>query len=99
MSPTISCIMSQTIEHSRELFTGLMELHMAVNANKMNNVMKTLTVFAAIFMPLTFLAGIYGMNFEHMPELEWHWGYPLVLGVMAIIAVGMLMFMRRRKWL
>lgn len=91
--------MSQTIEHSRELFTGLMELHMAGNANKMNNVMKTLTVFAAIFMPLTFLAGIYGMNFEFMPELEWHWGYPLVLGVMAIVAIGMLLFMRRRKWL
>jgi magnesium transporter len=91
--------MSQTIEHSRELFTGLMELHMAVNANKMNNVMKTLTVFAAIFMPLTFLAGIYGMNFEHMPELGWRWGYALVLGVMAVIAGGMLLFMRRRKWL
>jgi len=91
--------MSQTIEHSRELFTGLMELHMAVNANKLNNVMKTLTVFAAIFMPLTFLAGIYGMNFEFMPELRWPWAYPLVLGIMASIAGGMLLFMRRRKWL
>ena len=91
--------MSQTIEHSRELFTGLMELHMAVNANKMNNVMKTLTVFAAIFMPLTFLAGVYGMNFKFMPELDSRWGYPLVLGIMATIAVGMLLFMRRRKWL
>jgi len=91
--------MSQTIEHSRELFTGLMELHMAVNANKMNNVMKTLTVFAAIFMPLTFLAGIYGMNFEFMPELSWPWAYPLVLFVMAMIAGGMLFYMRRKKWL
>jgi magnesium transporter len=91
--------MSQTIEHSRELLTGLMELHMAVNANKMNNVMKTLTVFAAIFMPLTFLAGIYGMNFEFMPELGWRWAYPLVLIVMALIAGVMILFMHRRKWL
>ncbi len=91
--------LSQTIEHSRELFTGMMELQVTVNANRLNNIMKTLTVFAAIFMPLTFLAGVYGMNFKFMPELDSRWGYPLVLGIMVIIAVGMLLFMRRRKWL
>jgi len=91
--------LGQTIEHTREMITSLMELHMTLNANRMNAVMKTLTVFAAVFMPLTFLAGIYGMNFEVMPELGWRWGYPLALGSMAVIAVGMLIYMRRRKWL
>ena len=91
--------LGQTIEHSREMLTGLMELHMTLNANRMNAVMKTLTVFAAVFMPLTFLAGIYGMNFQFMPELHWRWAYPLVLGLMVIIAGGMLVYMRRKKWL
>jgi magnesium transporter len=91
--------MSQTLESFRELVTSLVELHMAANTNKMNNVMKTLTIFAAIFMPLTFIAGIYGMNFHRMPELHWAWGYPLTLGVMGLVAVGMLVYMKRRKWL
>lgn len=91
--------LGQTIEHSREMLTGLMELHMTLNANRMNAVMKTLTVFAAVFMPLTFLAGIYGMNFQFMPELHWRWAYPLLLGLMAVIACGMLVYMRRKKWL
>jgi magnesium transporter len=90
---------SQTLESFRELVTSLMELHMTVNANKMNNVMKTLTIFAAIFMPLTFIAGIYGMNFDRIPELRWPWGYPLVLAVMGLVAVGMLVYMKRRKWM
>ena len=90
--------LSQNLESSRELINSLMELQMAVNANRMNDVMKTLTIFAAVFMPLTFLAGIYGMNFHLMPELEWSWGYPLVLGVMALVAGFMLFYMKRRKW-
>ncbi|MBM4312018.1 MAG: magnesium/cobalt transporter CorA [Deltaproteobacteria bacterium] len=91
--------MGQAVEHARDMVSGLMDLHMTLNANKMNNVMKTLTVFASIFMPLTFLSGVYGMNFEFIPELGWRWGYPLVLGVMAITAGGMLLYMRRKKWL
>ena len=63
--------LSQNLESSRELINSLMELQMAVNANRMNDVMKTMTIFAAVFMPLTFLAGIYGMNFHLMSELEW----------------------------
>ena len=91
--------LSQSLESSRELITSLMELQMAVNANRMNNVMKTLTILAAIFMPLTFIAGIYGMNFRLMPELDWPWGYPLVLAVMVLVAGFMLLYMKRRKWL
>lgn len=91
--------LSQTLDGFRDLVTSLMELQMAVNSNRMNNVMKTLTIFAAIFMPLTFIAGIYGMNFHRMPELEWTWGYPLVLLFMTAVAISMLIYMKRRKWM
>jgi magnesium transporter len=61
--------------------------------------MKVLTIIATVFMPLTFLAGVYGMNFKHMPELEWRWGYPLVWAVMIGIGVVMLIYFKKRKWL
>jgi magnesium transporter len=61
--------------------------------------MKVLTIIATIFMPLTFIAGIYGMNFEYMPELRWKWGYPAVLAVMGVIAVIMVIYFRKKKWL
>jgi magnesium transporter len=67
--------------------------------NRMNEVMKVLTVFAAIFIPLTFIAGVYGMNFSHMPELDSPWGYPMIWAVFISIVVGMLWFFRRRQWL
>jgi magnesium transporter len=65
----------------------------------MNAVMKVLTIIATIFMPLTFLAGVYGMNFKHMPELEWRYGYFMLWGVMLVIAIWMLIFFRKKKWL
>jgi magnesium transporter len=65
----------------------------------MNNIMKLLTVIATIFIPLTFVAGVYGMNFKYMPELAWRWGYPAVLGLMVLIFIGMLIFFKRRNWL
>jgi magnesium transporter len=61
--------------------------------------MKVLTVISTIFMPLTFVAGVYGMNFRHMPEIGWRWGYPVVLGVMLLVALLMLLYFRRRRWL
>jgi magnesium transporter len=61
--------------------------------------MKVLTIIATVFMPLTFLAGVYGMNFEHMPELKWRYGYVLIWGVMIVIALAMLAYFRRRKWI
>jgi len=91
--------LSNTLEGIRDLITSLMELQMAANSNRMNSVMKTFTVFAAIFMPLTFIAGIYGMNFQFMPELDWAWGYPLVLLVMLAIAGSMIVYMKMRRWL
>ncbi len=86
-------------ETTRELAASLLEIHLSISANRTNQVMKTLTIMASIFIPLTFVAGVYGMNFEHMPELAWPWAYPAVLGVMLTIAIGLLWWFRRRGWL
>ena len=89
----------------RELARGLTDLYMSTASNRMNEVMKVLTIMASIFIPLTFIAGVYGMNFNpnsssfNMPELNWAWGYPLALGSMAAIAVGMVVFFKLKRWL
>lgn len=88
-----------SIESCRDILSGLTDLYLSVISNRMNEVMKVLTIIATIFIPLTFLAGIYGMNFEMMPELHWPWAYPATLGVMAAIAGGMLVYFRRKRWL
>jgi magnesium transporter len=87
------------IETFRELAVGLLELHLSTVSNRMNEVMKTLTVMATIFIPLTFVAGVYGMNFEYMPELRWRWGYFGVWGVMLAIALALVAWFRARGWL
>jgi len=87
-----------TLETYRDLVTGLLDMYMTSVSNKMNEVMKVLTIMATIFIPLTFLAGIYGMNFEFMPELKWHYAYPVLLSVMVIVFLGMLFFFKRKKW-
>jgi magnesium transporter len=76
-----------------------MDIYLSSISNRINAVMKVLTIIATIFMPLTFMAGVYGMNFKYMPELEWRWGYPLILMVMAFIGISMLVYFRRKKWL
>ncbi len=91
--------LAQGLDSQREGITSLMELHMAVTSNRMNNVMKTLTIFATIFMPLTFIAGIYGMNFRFMPELEWRYGYAFALGLMSLVALGLIWYIRRKRWM
>lgn len=85
-----------SLESERELLTGFMELYMTNISNKMNEVMKTLTVIATIFIPLTFIAGIYGMNFQYMPELDKKWAYPAIWAVMIAVSIGMILFMRRK---
>jgi magnesium transporter len=82
----------------RETIMGLFELHQTNLANRMNQVMKVLTIIATIFIPLTFLAGIYGMNFTNMPELSWRWSYPILLMVMFLLGFGMFLWMKRRNW-
>ena len=86
-----------TVETYRDVVSGMMDLFLSSVSNRMNEVMKMLTVIATIFIPLTFIAGIYGMNFENMPELKWHWGYPIALSAMLIIGIIMLLWFRRKK--
>lgn len=88
-----------TVEIYREMLSGLLDVYLSSLSNRLNEVMKVLTVITTIFMPLTFIAGIYGMNFEHMPELRWEYGYPIVIGLMT--AIGGLMFVafKRKGWI
>jgi magnesium transporter len=88
-----------SVESLRDVVSGLVELYLSASSHRTNEVMKVLTIVATIFIPLTFVAGIYGMNFTHMPELAHRWAYPVVLGVMALIAGGMVIFFKRRKWM
>jgi magnesium transporter len=87
------------VETYREMASGLMSTYLSAVGNRTNEVMKVLTIMATIFIPLTFVAGVYGMNFRYMPELEWRWGYPVVLAAMALLALVMLLFFWRRGWL
>jgi magnesium transporter len=87
------------IETNRDMLSGLLDIYLSSVSNRMNEVMKVLAIFAAIFIPLTFIAGVYGMNFDHMPELHWRWGYFMAIGIMVTLSVGMLFFFRKKKWL
>ena len=89
----------ETLDSFRELIAGLMDVYYSIVSNRMNSVMKTLTIFSAIFMPITFLAGVYGMNFDHMPELHTRTGYFWVLAVMTLIATGEIIYFRWRGWM
>ena len=88
-----------TIETFRDMLSGMLDIYLSSVSNRLNAVMKVLTIIATIFMPLTFLAGIYGMNFKFMPELEWRFGYPLILLIMMAIGVFMLFYFKKKKWL
>jgi magnesium transporter len=87
-----------TVENFRDTASGLVDLYVSSVSQRMNEVMQVLTIMASIFIPLTFIAGIYGMNFELMPELKWHYGYPMVWGLMVACVAGMLWFFKRKKW-
>jgi magnesium transporter len=90
---------AETVETYRELMAGVMEVNLSAVSNRMNKVIKVLTIISTIFIPLTFIAGVYGMNFRFMPELEMPWAYPLALGIMSAIALGMVIFFKRRRWI
>lgn len=87
-----------TIENYRDIISGIQEIYLSSISIKTNEVMKVLTVISTIFIPLTFIVGIYGMNFRNMPELNWDWAYFAVMGIMFVIAVGMLFYFKRKKW-
>ena len=77
----------------------MLDVYLSSISNKMNEVMKVLTIIATIFIPLTFIAGVYGMNFENMPELKWPWGYPVVWIIMLVLGIIMVIYFKRKKWL
>jgi magnesium transporter len=91
-------LLIDTIESFRDMVSGLLDIYLSSVSNKMNEVMKVLTIIATIFIPLTFIAGVYGMNFRNMPELFWSWGYFAVLGLMGIITIFMVLYFKRKKW-
>jgi len=88
-----------TIETFRDMVSGILDIYLSSLSNRMNEVMKVLTIIATLFIPLTFVAGIYGMNFKSMPELEWRYGYVFAWVIMALIALLMLLYFRKKRWL
>lgn len=88
----------ETMEVFRDMSSGVLDLYMNSLSNRMNNIMKVLTIISTIFIPLSFVAGVYGMNFDNMPELHWKYGYFYVMGGMGLAVVGMLYYFRRKQW-
>ena len=88
-----------TIETFRDMVSGMLDVYLSSLSNKMNQVMKVLTIIATIFIPMTFIAGIYGMNFKFMPELEWHWGYLFSWAIMILIGLSMVVYFKKKKWI
>lgn len=89
----------ETVETFRDMVSGMIEVYLSSASHRLNEVMKVLTMIATLFIPLTFLAGVYGMNFKYMPELEWKMGYGLIWLVMILVGASMLVYFRRKKWL
>lgn len=88
----------ETVESFRDITSGMLDLYLSTVSNKMNEIMKVLTIFAAIFIPLTFIAGVYGMNFEFMPELSWKYSYIVWWTVIGILGLGMVLYFKKKKW-
>jgi magnesium transporter len=88
-----------SVDIYREMISSMLDMYLSSVSNRLNEVMKVLTVISLIFMPITFIAGVYGMNFKNMPELEWRYGYPLTWLLMAGIGAGMFYYFKRKKWL
>ena len=103
-TPTVLAYLREVYDHTvqvktyRDLLTSLLEVYLSSVSNRMNEVMKVLTIIATIFIPLTFIVGVYGMNFAYMPELGWRWGYAAVWGVMILVTVGLVAYFRRKDW-
>ncbi|HLC86530.1 MAG TPA: magnesium/cobalt transporter CorA [Candidatus Nanoarchaeia archaeon] len=92
-------IITDLVEDFRETISSILEVHLSVTSNKLNEIMKVLTIFATVLMPLTLIASIYGMNFDFMPELKWRYGYFYILGFMVFVLVITVLFLKKKKWL
>jgi len=89
---------AETVETYRDTASGTLDVYLSSQSSRMNEIMKVLTIIATIFIPLTFIAGVYGMNFAYMPELGYSWGYPVTLALMAVVAGIMLFYFKRKGW-
>lgn len=89
----------EMVETFRDILGGVHDTYLSSVSNRMNEIMKVLTIIATLFIPLTFIVGVYGMNFDHMPELEWRWGYYIVWGIMIAVSAGLLTYFKRKGWL
>jgi magnesium transporter len=88
----------ENVETFRDMSASLLDTYLSSLSNRLNEVMKVLTVISTIFIPLTFIVGLYGMNFKNMPELESPWGYPSVIALMIVVALVMLTYFKKRRW-
>lgn len=88
-----------SIEAFRDILASMVDVYLSSVSNRMNDIMKVLTIIATIFIPLTFIAGVYGMNFEYMPELRWHWGYPVVMFSMMLLGISMFFYFKKKRWI
>ena len=88
----------ETIETFRDVTSSLNDMYLSAVSHRMNQVMKVLTVIATIFIPLTFIVGVYGMNFHYMPELAWRWGYFIILAIMSLLGIGMALYFKKKDW-
>ena len=94
------CIrVTETFEVMHEMLSNMVEIHLSTMSNRLNEVMKFLTLISTIFIPLSFVAGVYGMNFMYMPELHWRWGYPVAMSIMSLMGGGLLWFFKRKRWI
>jgi magnesium transporter len=89
----------EEVETYRDILSGMLDIYLSSMSNRLNEVMKMLTIIATIFMPLSFITGLYGMNFKNMPELQWHYGYYVIVAFMGLIAVAMLWYFKRKHWI
>jgi magnesium transporter len=87
-----------TIESLRDMLSGMLDIYLSSVSNRLNQVMKVLTIISTIFIPLTFIAGVYGMNFKNMPEIGWEYGYPASLALMVLVSLTMLYYFKKKKW-
>jgi magnesium transporter len=87
-----------TIETLRDMLSGMLDIYLSSVSNRLNQVMKVLTIISTIFIPLTFIAGVYGMNFKNMPEIGWPYGYPAVVVLMVLVSLAMLYYFKKKKW-
>ena len=90
---------TELIEGAREMVSDLMQTHLSAVSNRLNEIMKVLTMISTVVLPMTLVAGVYGMNFKHMPELGWEWGYPMAIGLMLLVGAASFILFRWKRWI